>query len=86
MYTIVLNVKTKKNNLCTQHVLSLYFSCNSMNNLLSCDGLIDARIRASDKDLPVLTKMAEVFWVIEIKTLEKSQFERPLIFVAISNT
>ena len=27
---------------------------NSMNNLLSYCGLIDAKIRASDKDLPVL--------------------------------
>jgi hypothetical protein len=26
---------------------------NSMNNLLSCCGLVDARIRAFDKDLPV---------------------------------
>ena len=48
---IVLNVKT--NNLCTQHVLNLCFSCNSVNNLLSYNGLIDARMRASDKDLPV---------------------------------
>ena len=44
-----------KNNLCTQHVLSLEFSCigNSMNNLLSYYGLVDARISASEKDLPV---------------------------------
>jgi hypothetical protein len=30
------------------------FDGNSMNNLLSYCGLIDAKIRASDKDLPVL--------------------------------
>jgi hypothetical protein len=30
--------------------------------------------------------MAEVFWVIEIETLEKSRFQRPFIFVAITNT
>ena len=29
------------------------FHCNSMNNLLSYCGLIDANIRASNKDLPV---------------------------------
>ena len=29
------------------------FHGNPMNNLLSCCGLIDAKIRASDKDLPV---------------------------------
>ena len=33
--------------------LSLEFSCNSMNNLLSYCELVDAEIRASDKDLPV---------------------------------
>ena len=49
---IVLNVKTK-NNYCTQHVVILYFSGNSMNNLLSYFGLTDSRMRASEKDLPV---------------------------------
>ena len=54
---IVLNVR---NNFCTQHVLPrfelgifMYWTCNSMNNLLSYCGLVDAKIRASDKDLPV---------------------------------
>ena len=44
----------QKNNLCTQLVLKLYFSGNSTNNLLSYWGLTDARMRASEKDLPVL--------------------------------
>jgi hypothetical protein len=35
------------------HVLKLYFSGNLMNNLVSYFGLPDARIRASEKDLPV---------------------------------
>ena len=49
---IVLNVKQKqKNNFCTQYVVN--FSWNSMNNLLSFCGLTDARMRASEKDLPV---------------------------------
>ena len=42
-----------QNNICTQHVLNLYFSGDSMNNLLSYCGLTDARMRASEKDLPV---------------------------------
>ena len=55
---IVLNVR---NNFCTQHALPrfeigifIYWTCNSMNNLplVNC-GLVDAKIRASDKDLPV---------------------------------
>ena len=37
-----------------QHVLNLYFSGNSINNLLSYCGLTDARMRASEKDLPVI--------------------------------
>ena len=54
---IVLNVRNK---FCTQHVLPrfelgifMYWTCNSMNNLSSYFGLVDAKIRASDKDLPV---------------------------------
>ena len=54
---IVLNVR---NNFCTQHVLPrfelgifMHWACCSMNNLLSYCGLVDAKIRASDKDLPV---------------------------------
>ena len=39
-----------QNNLCIQHVLSLQFSCTE---LLSYCGLVDARISASEKDLPV---------------------------------
>ena len=57
-----------KNNLCKQHVLNMfsscsvlgnfmYWTCKPMNNLLSCCGLVDAKIRASDKDLPVLLSM-----------------------------
>ena len=45
--------KNKKNNFCTQLVVNLYFGGNSMNNLLSYCGLIDARMRASIKELPV---------------------------------
>ena len=49
----VLNVR---NNFCTQHVLPrfelgifMYWTCNSMNNLSSYCGLVDAKIRVSDK-------------------------------------
>ena len=45
---IVLNVK-----FCTQHVRNMFFSGNSMKNLSSYCGLTDARMRASEKDLPV---------------------------------
>ena len=42
-----------QNNICTQHVVNLYFGGNSMNNLLSYCGLSDDRMRASEKDLPL---------------------------------
>ena len=54
---IVLNVK---NNFCTQHILPMFWAwnfhvwnCNSMNNLSLYCGLVGAKIRASDKYLPV---------------------------------
>ena len=50
--------KTPKPFMCTQHVLSCSFRVRtgkSMNNLLSYYGLVDARISASEKDLPVCT-------------------------------
>ena len=53
-------VSNVRNNFCTQHVLPrfeigiyIYYACNSKNNLSSYCGLVDAKIRASDKDLPV---------------------------------
>ena len=44
-----------QNNISTQRVLYLHFSCNSMNNLSSYCWLTDSRMRASDTDLPVPT-------------------------------
>ena len=43
-----------QNNICTQLVLNLYFSGNSMNNLLLYCRLTDSRMRASDTDLPAV--------------------------------
>ena len=49
---------------CSAHVLLMFFACsfhgNSMNNLLSYCGLVDARISASEKDLPVHAKVIEL--------------------------
>ena len=39
---------------CSELGIFMYWSCNSMNNLVSYYGLVDARIRTSDKHLPVL--------------------------------
>ena len=38
---------------CTEFVVFMNWTGKSMNNLLSYYGLVDARISASDKDLPV---------------------------------
>jgi hypothetical protein len=38
---------------CSELVIFMYWTCNSLNNLLSYCGLVDGRIRASVKDLPV---------------------------------
>ena len=51
--------KQNKKQFFTQHVVNLYFGGNSMNNLLSYCGLVDAKIRTSDKNLPVEHWFAE---------------------------
>ena len=38
---------------CSELVVFMYWTDKSMNNTLSYCGLVDARIDASDKDLPV---------------------------------
>ena len=38
---------------CSELAVFMYWTGKSMNNLLSYFGLVDARISASDKDLPV---------------------------------
>ena len=59
---IVLNVKTKQkqqfvHTTCSAGILSLQLS-RTMNNLSSYCGLVVAKIRASDKDSPVLANLA----------------------------
>ena len=41
---------------CSELVIFMYWTCDSMNNLLSYCVLVDARIRACDKDLPALNQ------------------------------
>ena len=45
---------------CSELVIFMYWTRNSMNNLLSYCGLVDARIRAPEKDLPV--SKVRTFW------------------------
>ena len=58
VYTNCSECKNKKQfvyTTCTELAVFLYWTCNSMNNLLSYCGLVDARISASDIDLSVQT-------------------------------
>ena len=43
---------------CSAFGIFMYQTCNSMNNLSSYYGLVDAKIRVSDKDLPVMYKLS----------------------------
>ena len=45
---------------CSELVVFMYWTSNSMNNLSLYCGLVHARIRASDKDLPVHIAMVTV--------------------------
>ena len=46
------NVLNVKNNFCTQQLgIFMHWTCHSMKNLSLYCGLVDAQIRASDKDL-----------------------------------
>ena len=50
---------------------NLYFSGNSMNNLSSYCGLTDSRMRASEKDLPVLLCRLIHTWQNYVLTLQE---------------
>ena len=47
--------------LCSELVVFMYWAGKSMDNLLSYCGLVDVRINASDKDLPV-TMTVKTIW------------------------
>ena len=57
-----------------------------MNNLLSYCGLIDAKIRASDKDLPVSHETAEVYKLGGVKStiLDSMLFQKSLNFTNLT--
>ena len=44
----------------------MYWTCNSMNNLSSYCGLVDAKIRAFDKDLPVKVLFVQTIYSLYI--------------------
>ena len=62
---------------CSELVVFMYWTGKSMNNLLSYCGLVDARISASEKDLPVLSTdyIHEFIWIINCLMLRQS-FEK----------
>ena len=50
---------------CSELVIFMYWTCKSINNLFSYCGLVDARIRASNKDLPALLKFCLIDMIID---------------------
>ena len=58
-----------QNNICTQHVLNLSFFGDSVNNLSSYCGLTDSKMRASDKDLHVLTRRTQNLCCVSVSWL-----------------
>ena len=66
---IVLNVKTKTKKPIFVH--NMFWTCNSMNNLLSYCGLTDSKMRASDTDLPVYCLIYILCWNLNVTTSQK---------------
>ena len=65
VYKYCFECKKQNKKFCT-HVVNLYFLGNSMNNLQSYCGLTDARMRASEKDLPVESPGQKIYYQIFI--------------------
>ena len=84
MYHNCSEFQNKNNNLCTQHVLQVFWVYNFHEQWTICCGLVDAKIRASYKDLPVFKNK---FWkpnnwslhfdLID-KTMHHSHFKSPV--------
>ena len=74
-----------QNNICTQHVLNLYFLGNSINNLSSYSWLTYSRMRASDTELHVFkTNLNFSYqWIIKgpfVISIIKVDIRVPLFF------
>ena len=63
---------------CSEFVVFMHWTGKSMNNLLSYCVLVDPRISASDKDLPVLIKV----WIISFVHL----IQEPILKLGILNS
>jgi hypothetical protein len=61
-----------------------------MNNLLSYCGLVDAKIRASDKDLPVVVHIQSIFRRLMKGIFDVTKFpklnSRPVYFSQLNGT
>ena len=59
---------------CSELVVFMYLTVQSMTNPLSYCGLVDVRINASDKDLPVkMRKMVKLKNIILLKKVMKTK-------------
>ena len=59
---------------CSEFAIFMYWTCNPMNDILSYCGLVDARIRASDKDLPVFMTLPKSSYAFTNWINEKAWF------------
>ena len=50
---------------CSELVVFMYWTSKSMNNLLSYCGIVDARISASEKDLPLSDRNFSTSWWVK---------------------
>jgi hypothetical protein len=57
------------------HLVFMYWTRNSMNNLLSYCGLVDARISDSEKDLPVQSRWWGWIWSFSIQVSRRMSTE-----------
>ena len=55
---------------CSELVVFMYWTRNSMNNHMSYCGLVAARISASDKDLPVNQPAGSLFIILSQQCIQ----------------
>ena len=66
--------QNKNNNLCTRHVLQVFWAYNFHEQKTICRNIVDAKIRASDKNLPVC-KLNRLLLVVHNRWVSVSEFQ-----------
>ena len=69
---------------CSEFGNAMHWTWNSMNNLLSHCGLVDARISASEKDLPVTLQFST--WKLQAQNMGKTCCVHKLFWMSKNQT